>query len=42
MCLAAVPNCLAKYLKGDIDDDVDDDDVDDHEMVMMMMIMMRW
>ena len=35
MCLAAVPNCLAKYLKGDIDDDDDDDD--DDEMVMMMM-----
>ena len=34
MCLAAVPNCLAKYLKGDIDND--DDDGDD-EMVMMMM-----
>ena len=40
MCLAAVPNCLAKYLKGYIDDDDEDDD--DDEMVMMMMMMMRW
>ena len=37
MCLAAVPNCLAKYLKGDADYDDDDDD----EVVMMMM-MIRW
>ena len=42
MCLAAVPNCLAKYLKGDADyDDDDGDDGDDNEVVMMMM-MIRW
>ena len=42
MCLAAVPNCLAKYLKedADYDDDDDGDDGDDDDEVVVMMI--RW
>ena len=40
MCLAAVPNCLAKYLKGDAD--YDDDDGDDGDDGDDEVVMMRW